>query len=647
MQIELELLAPAKNRDIGIAAIDCGADAVYIAGPQFGAREGAGNPMSEIAELANYAHKFGAKVFMTVNTILYDHELEDAAAIVREAWKIGCDAIIVQDLSLLKMDLPPIALYASTQTNLRTPEQAQFLESLGFERLILARELSLEQISAIKEATNTDIETFVHGALCVSYSGQCYLSEKLAGRSANRGSCAQACRSLYNLEDSTGRIILKDTPILSLKDFNLSERIPELVKAGVTSFKIEGRLKNISYIKNIVKLYREKIDEFLADNPQYIRASAGEIYGGFTPEPDLTFNRGYTEFFIDSQRGKWRSADGAKYLGEPVGKITRSGKERSGALQFTYSPYDGTTPIVNGDGLCFVTPKGEILGARANSCNGKNISTTERITVPENSKIFRNFNIVFERELEKNSPKRLIPVNLNIGLANGESVITATWGRKNKQSAESITLPLGEGLEPATNKELATNNLYTQLGKSTGIFKFELTGIDENVEIPFLPVGKINGLRREIASLIEKSIEDKYKKDKAEAEQKRSAERQERSNTDSNENYICTPLGKNLNYLANCSNRLSGEVYRERGACSIAPAYEIEQQENAELMRTKYCIRYELGLCPNYKERAKNDPTYVNRSGKGAPQEPLFLINGKSRLQLKFDCNKCEMVIIG
>ncbi|MBQ3176142.1 MAG: U32 family peptidase, partial [Bacteroidales bacterium] len=267
MQIELELLAPAKNKDIGIAAIDCGADAVYIAGPKFGARESAGNSFSDIAELASYAHKFGAKVYMVVNTILYDNELEEAQKSISKAWEIGCDAVIVQDLSVLKMDLPPIPLFASTQTNIRTTEQAKFLESLGFQRLILARELSLEQISDIKKSVGADIETFVHGALCVSYSGQCYLSQKLTGRSANRGACAQACRSLYTLIDSSGKVLLKDFPILSLKDFNLSERIPELVKAGVTSFKIEGRLKNVSYIKNIVRLYREKLDLFLAENP--------------------------------------------------------------------------------------------------------------------------------------------------------------------------------------------------------------------------------------------------------------------------------------------------------------------------------------------------------------------------------------------
>ena len=311
MQIELELLAPAKNKSIGIAAIDCGADAVYIAGPRFGAREAAGNTLADIAELVDYAHKFGAKVYMVVNTILYEDELQQARETIIEAHKIGCDAIIVQDLAIMEMDLPPIELFASTQTNIRTPQQARFLESLGFSRLILARELSLEQIAAIKEATNVPLESFIHGALCVSYSGQCYLSQKITGRSANRGGCAQACRTNYTLADSTGREVkdasgnplAKDIPVLSLKDFNLSGYIPQLVEAGITSFKIEGRLKNESYIRNTVLLYRRKIDEFLKNNSRYKRASYGYCHGGFTPNPSATFNRDYTTLFIDGRRG--------------------------------------------------------------------------------------------------------------------------------------------------------------------------------------------------------------------------------------------------------------------------------------------------------------------------------------------------------
>ncbi len=645
MQLELELLAPAKNKDIGIAAIDCGADAVYIAGPRFGAREGAGNSISEIAELVNYAHTFGAKVYMVVNTILYDHELEEARQTINEAYKIGCDAIIVQDLGVLKMNIPPIPLFASTQTNIRTPQQARFLESLGFERLILARELSLEQIKEIKEAVNTDIETFVHGALCVSYSGQCYLSQKLTGRSANRGACAQACRSFYNLEDSNGKVLLKDTPILSLKDFNLSNKIPQLVEAGVSSFKIEGRLKNVSYIKNVVKLYREKIDEFLANNPKYTRASLGNIYNGFTPNPLLTFNRGYTQLFIDGQRGQWRSKDGAKYLGEPVGTITKCSKDKQGCLQFSYTLKNNTVkPIVNGDGLCFVNKNGEITGARANSCNGNTVNTTEQITIPVNSTVYRNYKILFEKELEKNIPRRLIPVNLKItNNLQGIPEITAYWGRTNRENENSCTIAITGELEPASNIEMAKANLFKQLGKTTSVFKFELTEIADNVTIPFLPVGRINELRREIAAEIEELLS---------LEKEKSKKINQRPYTEAAETihskiFAENPQGKDLCYLANCSNALAEEIYREKGAENIAPAYEIEAAGQAELMRTKYCIKYELGVCPNYKKTAQNNKSYINRIEQVTFKEPLFLINGKNKLQLKFDCSKCEMTIIG
>ena len=652
MQIELELLAPAKNKDIGIAAIDCGADAVYIAGPKFGARESAGNSISEIAELVEYAHKFGVKVYMVVNTILYDNELEEAAQTIREAYKIGCDAIIVQDLSVLDMDLPPIPLFASTQTNIRTPQQAVFLESLGFRRLILARELSLEQISQIKESVNTDIETFVHGALCVSYSGQCYLSQCLTGRSANRGSCAQACRSLYTLTDSAGKVLLKDYPILSLKDFNLSNRIPDLVKAGVTSFKIEGRLKNVSYIKNVVKLYREKLDEFLASNPGYIRASAGENSGGFTPNAYLTFNRGYTEFFIDSNRGRWQSGEGAKYIGEPVGRITRSGKDRQGFFQFTYAPLaagkqqeaPAPTPIVNGDGLCFVSRNGEITGIRANSCNGNTVSTTERITIPEKSVIYRNLNIAFERELEKNMPQRVIPVDLY--LKNGPTgglELDAQWGRKNEEKRYSCPIAVEGEFESASNAELAKANLFKQLGKNTGIFKFNLAGIDEDIEIPFIPIAQINGMRRALAGKIEAIIPTLWN-GKEDTERKRVAECATAEGTAGGAVKLS---GQKLNYLANCSNKISYELYKRVGAEEVAPAYELEPVAQAELMRTKYCIKYELGLCPNWKVRAKADAQYRNRIPQCQITEPLYLLNGRSRLELKFDCSNCQMLIIG
>ena len=640
MQIELELLAPAKNKSIGIAAIDCGADAVYIAGPKFGAREAAGNSISDIAELVTYAHKFGAKVFMVVNTILYEEELPQVQETIRQAYETGCDAIIVQDLATLGMNLPPIELYASTQTNIRTVEQARFLESLGFSRLILARELSLEQIAAIKEATDVPLESFIHGALCVSYSGQCYLSQKITGRSANRGCCAQACRSYYTLIDSTGREVkgpdgaplVKDTPILSLKDFNLSGRIPELVKAGITSFKIEGRLKNESYIRNTVLLYRRKIDQFLEQNPQYCRASYGRCIGGFEPNPKATFNRDYTTLFIDGKRGKWHSKDGAKYLGEFIGTVTGTGTNKYGQLHFTYKAANTSNTINNGDGLCFVTPKGEILGARANTCNGSMVATTEKLAVAAGSKLYRNYNILFEKEMEKNPPRRTILVNLKMQqTAQGYSIKATT------EEGITTTYTIEGTADIAQNPTLAIENISRQLGKSAGIFSFTVTDVNVK-DVPFFAASTLNGIRREIAAQLEGAVEKHFAAKKEEsfqlfAQKKASARR--------------LPAAEKLTYLANCSNSISREVYTSLGTRQIDPAYELQQAPGAELMRTKYCIKYELGLCPNHKTRWADDKSYKNNLGKISFQEPLYLLNGKNKLELKFDCKNCEMLVIG
>ena len=640
MQIELELLAPAKNKSIGIAAINCGADAVYIAGPRFGAREAAGNSISEISELVDYAHRFGAKVYMVVNTILYEEELEDARKTIIEAYNIGCDAIIVQDLSILQMDLPPIELFASTQTNIRTVKQAQFLESLGFSRLILARELSLDQIAAIKEATNTPLESFVHGALCVSYSGQCYLSHKITGRSANRGCCAQACRSCYTLTDSTGKEVkdangnplAKDAPILSLKDLNLSNRIPQLVEAGITSFKIEGRLKNESYIRNVVLLYRRKIDEFLQSNKNYKRASYGKCIGGFEPNPSMTFNRGYTTLYIEGKRGKWRSMDGAKYLGEPLGSITGSGKNRYGQLHFTYRLDKGKTPVANGDGLCFVTPKGEILGARANTCNGNMVATTEKLELPSNSKIYRNYNILFEKELEKNPPKRMIGVELKMEQTGNCYVVHAS-----AEGNIQITHQIGSTTDIAQNVELAMENIRKQLGKTTDIFSFNVTDIDV-ADVPFFAASVLNGIRRDIAAELQKKI-----KEVTDAARKSTAEKFVKAKATSE------PLktAKELSYLANCSNSISRALYKSLGADDIEPAYELQESAGAELMRTKYCIKYEYGLCPNHKSKWASDKNYRDNLAEIEFKGPLYLVNGKNRFELKFDCANCEMLIIG
>ena len=617
MQIELELLAPAKNREIGIAAVDCGADALYMAGPEFGAREAAGNSMDEIAATVAYAKQFGVKVYLTLNTILYDSELKAAQKLVCDAWEAGCAAVIVQDMALLKMELPPIRLFASTQANISTVEQALFLRDLGFDRLILARELSLGQIAEIKRATGIDIECFVHGALCVSYSGQCYLSEYLTGRSANRGCCAQVCRSLYTLADASGRVYARNRPLLSLRDLNLSRRIPDLVRAGVTSFKIEGRLKNSSYVKNGVRLYRAAIDSFIAENPGYARASAGSPHGGFLPDAALTFNRGFTEYFIDGRRSKWGSAAAAKYVGERVGHVTASGKSPGGTLWFEYAREKGASPVVNGDGLCFVQKNGEIAGLRANSCSANRVVTTESVTIRSGTPVYRNFNFAFERELEKNMPQRLVDVALETGIAqSGKFLVRAMPERGGVLEMEFET-----PFPPASNRNLALENIVRQLGKKSGIFLFRVVKSSFPGEIPFIPLSRLNGMRHELAMAIMEA-----------------AERKRHDAAPGTRSGISAPRlpEARLTYLANCSNSLSRELYAGCGAREIAPAYELEHRDGVELMRTKYCIRYELGFCH------KADPVRAKQM-----QEPLFLINGGKRLKLVFDCIRCQMFVIG
>ncbi len=386
MQLEkLELLAPARNIDIGIAAINCGADAVYIAGPSFGARESADNSIKEIAALIRYAHRYRVKVYMVLNTILFQNEIEQAEKITHSAYNAGCDALIIQDMGLLSANIAPMPLFASTQTYTRTPEDAVLMETLGFKRVILARELSLSQIREIREAVKIELEFFIHGSLCVGYSGRCYLSAALTGRSANRGVCAQPCRSYYNLVDKNEKILRKNEALLSLKDLNLTAHISALAEAGVTSFKIEGRLKNISYVKNIVRHYRSVIDSLIQNSRRYEQASLGALYVGFTPNPQNTFNRGYTTLFIDGERGHWKSEFGTRSMGEYIGKVKEGWKNKRGEYGFNC---DTELKLSNNDGLCFVSPKGKIIGAKVSGSDSGTVATTARENIPDNSEIF-------------------------------------------------------------------------------------------------------------------------------------------------------------------------------------------------------------------------------------------------------------------
>lgn len=619
---QLELLAPARDYQIGIAAIDCGADAVYIAGPQFGARQAAGNQVDDIRRLCEYAHRFGVRIFVTLNTILYDDELESAYRQMLAVQEAGADAIIVQDLAIVEMarngignlkeDLH-IPLHASTQCAIRTPEQAAYLESLGFSRLILERELSLKEIKAIRDAVSCELEFFVHGALCVCYSGQCYLSEKIAGRSANRGACIQACRSRYDLVDAKGKVLVRDKALLSLKDYNLKERIGELAQAGITSFKIEGRLKNESYVKNVVRDYSLALDRFISNHVgEYVRGSFGTVTGGFTPDTRKTFNRGYTELFIDGRKGRWACLDAAKSMGEEIGTVSALSKDKT---QITLKTVSRDIILNNGDGFSFVAKDGNVTGFRGDVCSSTSIRCKSVSELFIGARIFRNINAAFERELEKQACTREIAVSVTLsfvkegGLWKAEATAVSEDGRR-------VSATVDAGDQDAGNLERMRSMLESQIGKSTGIYRFRLESVPEGI-LPFMSASAINAIRRNLAEMLDS--EPCIARDLLIREPM----------TDNPSDY---PL-KKVTYKNNVSNRLSDGVYRRSGVTESDAAYELSHKEDAELMRTRYCIKHELGMCPVHQ---------------GAPAcGPLFLLNNGQRLSLHFDCARCEMTVKG
>ena len=622
---QLELLAPARDIQVGIAAIDCGADAVYIAGPQFGARQAAGNSVEDIAKFCAYAHRFGARVFITLNTILYDDELEQAYRQMLQVQEAGADAIIVQDMAVLEMarnggvgdirgDLR-IPLHASTQCAVRTPEQAAFLESLGFSRIILERELSLEQIRAIRNAVSCELEFFVHGALCVCYSGQCYLSEKIAGRSANRGACIQACRSRYDLADASGKILVKDKALLSLKDYNLRDRLEELADAGITSFKIEGRLKNISYVRNVVRDYSIALDNIAGKYPEnYERGSFGKVTGGFIPDTAKTFNRGYTELFLDGKRGKWASMDAAKSMGEEIGTVTGISKDKTAAtLRFLKKD----TVLNNGDGFSFVAGNGDVCGFRGDVCEGNMIRCKSVPELSVGAVIYRNINSAFEKELERKACIRMISCAVSMDMQQDENGFWQVTASAESEDGRTVTGTYQAGDQTANNQERMLEMIRSQIGKSTGIYSFTTGDITSNGSLPFMSASFLNSIRRDLAEKLESLpciskgllLRDLKKVDKDKK----------------------TFPEKKTCYKNNISNRLSETVYQSCGTEASVSAYELTHIKDAELMRTKYCVRYELGMCPKHHG--------CKESG------PLFLLNNGQKFILRFDCRNCEMTL--
>ncbi len=654
----LELLAPARNADIGIAAIDCGADAVYIAGPSFGARQGAGNSMADVRRLCEYAHLFGARIFLTLNTILYDSELQEAERILKEAAEAGVDAIIAQDLAVFALTSSPL-LHASTQCAIRTPEQARFYEALGASRIVLERQLSLEQIKAIREAVDCELEFFVHGALCVCYSGQCYMSESIEGRSANRGACIQACRSLYDLVDGSGKTLVKDKALLSLKDYNLLERLEDLANAGICSFKIEGRLKNISYVRNVVNAYSKALDELVAEHPEkYRRASFGKVAGGFAPDLGKTFNRGYTQLFLDGKRGKWSSMDTPKSVGELIGTVStiKQGDPRekglvypksSETMQIIVSLDNPATQLHNGDGFSFVSKDhNSIVGFRGDTCRGAMINSK---AVPElyvGAKIYRNLDTAFEKEMEANLPKRLIPVEVSCTvlhrfagapsepgevhprfaaaeyrLSSEESPAYIIKVNASSQDGRVVEFDFEAGEQEATNIERMKAMFKSQIEKVTGRYSFTLSGLEiPDGKLPFLSAAAINGIRRDIASRL----------DSMPCIAIPMAGPANKSTTPP----VTVP--GNITYKSNVSNKVSESIYRRFGAETVEEAFELSHKKEAELMRSKYCIRHELGLCLKDSSASSLRMTVAG---------PLYLVNNGKRYRLDFDCAACEMTV--
>lgn len=685
----LELLAPARNMDIGIAAIDCGADAVYIAGPAFGARQAAGNSMEDIRRLTEYAHRFGARIFLTLNTILFDNELAEAERLLAEAKAAGVDAIIAQDLAVWKLtDLP---VHASTQCAIRTPEKARLYEGIGASRLVLEREMSLDQIRAIRSSVNCELEFFVHGALCVCYSGQCYMSERIAGRSANRGECIQACRSLYDLVDGSGNVLVRNKALLSLKDYNLKDRLKDLAEAGICSFKIEGRLKNISYVRNVVRAYSLALDELVAANPEKLRrVSFGRSEGGFTPDLAKTFNRGYTQLFLDGKRsGNWSSMDAPKSIGEEVGTVVSiapmrqnfsNGKRLSEEyVTITVRMKNPGDRLQNGDGFSFLSKgRGEIVGFRGDVCQGNRITCRNVTGLYPGAKLYRNLSNAFEKELESNLPVRTIPVSVDISVIVVPVTSTSSGTEEDRspslpkrlseptyslkinavsQDGRSVKLEREAGHNAAENPERMRGMFATQISKATGIYSFTLRSLEVETpdgSLPFLPTSALNAIRRDLAAALEEMPcraipllvnQASSRTGNAEypvLEPDVLSQVQDIQETTSN--------GPHLSYKANIANHIARKIYMSLGASRTDDAFEISHRPDAELMRTKYCIRYELGLCPVHQAgrqhgRANHASGMVNPPIPSSRKTNLYLTNNGKRYHLAFDCANCEMVV--
>lgn len=617
-QRKIELLAPAKNLECGIEAVNHGADAVYIGAPKFGARAAAVNSLEDIAALVAYAHLYNVRIYVTVNTILKEEELAETEKMIWELYRIGVDALIVQDMGITRLNLPPIPLHGSTQMDNRTPEKVRFLADAGFRQVVLARELSLQEIRRIHEACpETPLEVFVHGALCVSYSGQCYVSQACFGRSANRGECAQFCRLPFSLVDADGKTIVRDKHLLSLKDLNQSEVLEDLLDAGASSLKIEGRLKDVSYVKNVTAAYRSKLDAIFARRKEYVRASSGTCRFDFTPQLDKSFSRGFTHYFLQGRDREISSFDTPKSLGEEMGTM----KEQRG----NYLTVAGVKPFHNGDGVCFLDEQGRLQGFRINRVDGNKLYPAGDVPrIKPRTRLFRNFDQEFERILARKSAERKIGVGWELADTSSGFALTVA-----DEDGNRITLSFPYPKELARTPQ--PENLRTQLGKlgNTPFEVMPLGGTDSPsattapaiainlLQNWFIPASVIADWRRQAIDKLTAARRITYRR----------------------ELHVWKPTrhrfpATSLTYLGNVMNTAARSFYQAHGVASVEPAYEKQAVPEAVLMFCKHCLRYSMGWCPTYQK------------GHSPYREPYYLVgtDGK-RFRLTFDCKNCQMKV--
>ncbi|UFH35176.1 peptidase U32 family protein [Flavobacterium acetivorans] len=607
MKKKVEILAPAKNLVQGIAAINAGADAVYIGAPLFGARTNATNSVEDIAEMVKYAHLFKAQVFVVINTILYDNELEPCRKLIHQLYDIGVDALIVQDMAIMEMDLPPIVIHASTQANNREPKHVKFLKDIGMQRVVLARELNLDQVRDIAAATDVELEFFVSGALCVSFSGNCYMSIAGGERSANRGSCAQNCRLPYNLIDGNGTTLLTESHLLSIKDLDLSDQLPSLIEAGITSFKIEGRLKDIVYVKNNTSFLRKKLDAFLENNDSFQKASSGRTFYNFEPEMDRSFNRGYTDYFVNQRKEKIGNWESPKSQGQYIGKITE--------IKANGYVIENHDKLNNGDGLFFINEEGIADGVQINIIVNDIVVPNTFKNIAVGTVIYRNSDAEFNRIVEKeNAAVRKIGVNLKFSETQDGFLLTVIDEDGHQSTAALVTEK-----ELAKSEESVIPNITKNLAK-TGNTPFIVDDIEvEFSKNWFLPISKVNEVRRiALEQLIDIRINE--------------YDRKEFQITKSDIPY---PTEK-LDFTFNVSNKLARAFYKRHGVTEIEKAFELQWDPGkARVMTTKYCVKYELGKCARFQRATMGEKVV----------EPLTLKHGENEYKLKFNCKPCEMEI--